>query len=169
MKTNEIRITVDDSLHTAVKIIAESAEESIDRWVGSLIRAEVTKHFALARRLTSAVSEKDLLRVECKPPLDVPKKLYFIQRGEAGPIKIGVAADAAKRLFHLQTACAEELRILKVTDQIGDITERKLHRKFRRLQHGGEWFSPDTELLALILSLPSIEEVSDGERKVDGK
>lgn len=72
--------------------------------------------------------------------------IYFIQAGEAGAIKIGLAADPSGRLMQLQTSSASPLRMLRTFDG-GRELEAALHRRFARLRLHGEWFKPDEELL----------------------
>ncbi len=75
--------------------------------------------------------------------------VYFVQAGEAGPVKIGFAADVLRRLPELQVNSPFRLRAL---GQIkGDrLIERGLHIRFAGVRVSGEWFSPSPELLALI-------------------
>lgn len=75
--------------------------------------------------------------------------LYFVQAGNGGPIKIGVATDLSKRLAALQTGSPAELRLLgTMTGDMAD--ERALHVRFRDHRLRGEWFSPADDLLAFI-------------------
>ena len=72
--------------------------------------------------------------------------VYFIQLGQSGPIKIGVANDVDSRLMTLQTANPSKLTaIAKIgckskTDAY--MLEKDLHRKFSHLRQKGEWFNP---------------------------
>lgn len=152
MKGKEIRFCVDEPTHAAVQVLADSDGVTMDRWVASLVRSEVSKQLAVARQLTATISEEDLVRVETVSEAKARKKIYFIQRGTGGPIKIGIAAHVERRLISLQTACAEELKVLAVIDQTSEFTERKVHRRFRHLQRGGEWFACEPELLQFIAS-----------------
>lgn len=88
-----------------------------------------------------------------KPVAPPPNfQLYFIQRGETGPIKIGVAVDPMKRLLELQTGNAEKLRLLGAVPGSRKL-EAKLHRHFRLLRLEGEWFQPHPELVMYANSL----------------
>ena len=80
------------------------------------------------------------------------ERVYFIQAGDGGPIKIGRAVDVIRRLHGLQAASWEELRLLSAT---GAVTEREMHQRFASLRIRGEWFKPSVELLELIGSFPS--------------
>ncbi len=72
--------------------------------------------------------------------------VYFIQSGDAGPIKIGLAWDAHKRLAALQTGHPEELRLLGTIPGNAEV-ERRLHDRFSHCRIRGEWFAPDPELI----------------------
>jgi len=54
--------------------------------------------------------------------------VYFIQAGDAGPIKIGHTNDVRKRLSMIQTSAPDHLRLLAVMDG-GEAEERALHRE----------------------------------------
>ncbi len=73
--------------------------------------------------------------------------LYFIQAGESGPIKIGLAGDPQHRLRGLQTAHYESLRLLAERPG-GPELEADLHARFAAGRLSGEWFRPDTPGLA---------------------
>lgn len=82
---------------------------------------------------------------------------YFIQQGDSGPIKIGIAVDIQHRLAGLQTASPYPLRVLGV---IRRNCERELHLMFRELRLSGEWFRNDKRLVDFILTNA---EMTDGE------
>lgn len=74
--------------------------------------------------------------------------VYFIQAGDNGPIKIGVATDPRRRLINMRTAHPDVLSLLAVMP--GDATlESAMHRRFAGQRIRGEWFAPTAELLAL--------------------
>jgi hypothetical protein len=78
--------------------------------------------------------------------------VYFIQSGDNGPIKIGVAGDVGRRLRSMQTGNPETLRLLgKWWATVED--ERTLHRQFAYAHLHGEWFKPVDELVRLASSL----------------
>lgn len=89
-------------------------------------------------------------------PKEAPHKpegyVYFIQLDNAGPIKIGRAKNPIKRLKGLQTAAHKQLRLLAVIPG-NSTTEKELHREFRDLRIGGEWFRAESILLAKIREL----------------
>lgn len=84
-------------------------------------------------------------------------KIYFIQRGHDGPIKIGRGDNPKKRLRQLQTASPEPLNLLG--EVCGSMEfETWLHRKFRHLNISGEWFKPDSELVEYICRIKDSDE-----------
>ena len=81
-------------------------------------------------------------------------KIYFIQQGNEGPIKIGISWEVKKRLKDLSVASPFEPIILAVI--AGDRgKERKLHRKFKKEHMRGEWFKPSERLMEFIRTLPN--------------
>jgi hypothetical protein len=76
-------------------------------------------------------------------------RVYFIQEGNGGPIKIGWAARVDRRLSQLQPGNPRPLRIAG-TMPGGVKEERELHRKFKDTRLYGEWFAPSAELLIYI-------------------
>jgi Meiotically up-regulated gene 113 len=75
--------------------------------------------------------------------------IYFIQAGENGPIKIGLAIQPETRKKKLQTAHYEELRIIGILDG-NEETEKQLHMQFAEYRIRGEWFHPSHEILQFI-------------------
>jgi hypothetical protein len=69
--------------------------------------------------------------------------VYFIQAGQDGPIKIGVAADPLLRLDDLQVGSPVALTLLAAIPG-GAVHERQLHARFAEGRIRGEWFSADT-------------------------
>lgn len=93
-----------------------------------------------------------------KKRMDGTSKVYFIQAGLTGPIKIGCTRKKVSgRMAELQAGNHETLRILKEIP--GDYNlERELHQKFKHLQIRGEWFQPTTELI-LFVTIASLEVI----------
>ena len=75
--------------------------------------------------------------------------VYFLRRGEDGPIKIGVAVNPNKRKAQLQTSLVEPLHTLLVLPGTR-ATEAHYHARFAKLRIRGEWFHPEPELLEFI-------------------
>jgi hypothetical protein len=65
--------------------------------------------------------------------------VYVIQRGDSGPIKVGISTNVKSRLKSLQTGNAEKLRLVR-TFTMRDV-ERVLHAVLeRKARLSGEWF-----------------------------
>ncbi len=74
--------------------------------------------------------------------------LYIIQcNGSAGPVKIGMARNVDKRMAQFRIANPFPLVCLAQHQAPFD-AERRLHACFASFALGGEWFSPDQEILA---------------------
>jgi hypothetical protein len=87
-------------------------------------------------------------------------RLYVIQRGDDGPIKIGISRQPKQRLRSLQTGSAEKLTLLRVY-RMADV-ERAIHIELERESRlNGEWFPADL--------LPSVERFFNGVRLPKGK
>ena len=68
------------------------------------------------------------------------QRLYFIQVGDHGPIKIGTANDVHSRLKNLQCASPCELRVVREMDG-GKRLEGAAHKRFAAQHIRGEWFA----------------------------
>lgn len=75
----------------------------------------------------------------------VDQFVYFVQQGDRGPVKIGVAKDPLDRMAALQTGNPTELHLRQVVPGQRDL-ESKLHYRFREARIRGEWFGDDPEL-----------------------
>lgn len=80
---------------------------------------------------------------------DPGDKIYFLQAGVVGPIKIGFSGQAAQRLRALQAMGPEPLTLLGWMPGVLD-GERALHRQFKRSRLHGEWFRPSDDVLEFI-------------------
>jgi hypothetical protein len=69
------------------------------------------------------------------------RSLYFIQEGDRGPIKIGIAHEVDVRLSGLQTGNPRPLRLL-LSCPVPEGTEARLHERLARHCIRGEWFRP---------------------------
>ena len=68
--------------------------------------------------------------------------LYVVQRGDDGPIKVGISRRLKNRVSQLQNGSAEKLRVLRVY-KMADV-ERAVHGELERLARlEGEWFPAD--------------------------
>lgn len=75
--------------------------------------------------------------------------LYAIQRGDDGPIKLGLARDPTTRLGSLQTAHDEQL-FLRATWEGELRDERALHTRFAASRLRGEWFGLTPDVKAFV-------------------
>lgn len=72
--------------------------------------------------------------------------VYFVQRGDGGPIKIGFSCIPSVRISQLQVGCAEKLIVLACVR--GNVKlEGALHDKLADHALRGEWFTPHPEVL----------------------
>lgn len=78
---------------------------------------------------------------------------YFIQAGDNGPIKIGVAKNVRRRLDNFRVASPVPLALIGVADGDGAY-EHELHQRFSGSRIRGEWFHPSPELMAFVETLP---------------
>lgn len=75
--------------------------------------------------------------------------VYFVQAGEGGPIKIGVANDPRARAATLQTGNHQRLTLLLWVPGT-QRHEAELHARFKEHRVRGEWFEPVSPLLSFI-------------------
>lgn len=78
--------------------------------------------------------------------------VYFIQGQQTRLVKIGQAADPAKRFVELQVGSAEWLVCLGVDP--GAMNDAIYHTRFGRDRVHGEWFTPSPDLMDFIKTLP---------------
>lgn len=78
--------------------------------------------------------------------------VYFIRAIDGGPIKIGTAQNVKGRLEDLQVAHWQNLVVLGVSPEHGDL-EFQLHSAFRQDRIRGEWFRDTEELRAVMHKL----------------
>lgn len=86
-------------------------------------------------------------------------RVYFIQAGQAGPIKIGRAVDPLARRKELQSGNHETLYILAAWPG-GQAAERAAHRAFKGLHIRGEWFRAEGLLAAFVAGLMEKERAA---------
>lgn len=77
-------------------------------------------------------------------------RLYFVQSGVSGPIKIGLAVDVLSRVRLLQSGNPESLVILATLSNATERLEWQMHDQFRQDCLRGEWFDPSDQLLQFI-------------------
>jgi hypothetical protein len=147
-KDQDVRLKLTKEIHAVLSQLAAIDQLTIQGYCERLLADHCAKRLEIARALVAAVDGSS-----ASPPVRRAQSLYFIQKGDDGPIKIGVAASVRSRVKNLQVGNSEPLKLLLSVDQTEDINERALHRKFRHLRLEGEWFRPGTDLIELIRSV----------------
>ncbi len=79
-------------------------------------------------------------------------KIYFIQQGELGPIKIGISENLERRFGTARTFSPYSLRVLAIMKGSRK-EEKQLHQKFRKEKLNGEWFCPSKKVIQYIQTL----------------
>jgi hypothetical protein len=97
------------------------------------------------RVVTAGQSIDRLIDLELLTMANASTRVYFVQSGAAGPIKIGWAASVRKRLALLQIGNPETLRLLAVAPGDAEL-EALLHLRFGDHRIRGEWFAPHAAL-----------------------
>jgi hypothetical protein len=92
-----------------------------------------------------------------KAPRDPRELCYFIQEGTGGRVKIGYSVDPQNRMKEFQTGNSNVLILVGLVEG-GQPTEAKLHKKFRRYHHRGEWFWPHRSMVPYAPQLTFVEE-----------
>lgn len=95
----------------------------------------------------------------CGPRSDGIDKIYFVQEGDAGPVKIGWTRQGlVARLAQIQNGNPRPLRLIGVAlaDQAA---EKDLHGHFAELHLHGEWFRPEPSLLAFVADVARVPDV----------
>ncbi len=80
--------------------------------------------------------------------------VYFIRRGEDGPIKIGWSRSPVGRMAQLQTGQEVQLHLLAMAPG-GSREESELHRRFASSRMVGEWFKATPMLCAYVRQVRS--------------
>jgi hypothetical protein len=83
-----------------------------------------------------------------RKPLD-RGRIYFVQAGDDGPIKIGFAQHLETRLAGLRTDSPVPL-VLRCSLPGTRADEKAMHRRFGDFWLRGEWFNPEPALVAFI-------------------
>lgn len=102
-----------------------------------------------ARAVADARNAVSLAHQRALGPGARMRRIYFIQQGTSGPIKIGQAIDVEKRLLLLQCGNPQPLRLL-VWFGAAAAVEAALHKHFRKHRLRGEWFRPTNEILVYV-------------------
>jgi hypothetical protein len=84
-------------------------------------------------------------------PQNGQSRVYFILNQEKALVKIGVSANAKRRLFELKSHNSDRLELLKTIDsEDAEKLESNLHKKFKHIHAYGEWFSYNDDLKSFI-------------------
>lgn len=87
-------------------------------------------------------------------------KIYFIQAGDNGAIKIGYTDNIEKRLRQLQTGNPYKLKLLKIINGTYEL-EKSIHKMFVNDRLEGEWFRPSRRLLNYIDTNKITDDISN--------
>jgi hypothetical protein len=137
--------------------VSNADEEALDRRATAIARKAVRELLRecvqvsptlLVHRGALPAYEREMERLKATKPEVAPCSIYFVQAA-SGPIKIGMAKNAERRVRALRTSSHEPLTLLASFSGEPAI-ERALHRRFASLRLSGEWFRPEPELLRLI-------------------
>jgi len=84
-------------------------------------------------------------------PQNGQSKVYFILNQEKDLVKIGVSANAKRRLFELKSHNSDRLELIKTIDsEAAEALESNLHKRFQHIHVYGEWFSYTDEIKSFI-------------------
>jgi hypothetical protein len=81
-------------------------------------------------------------------------KIYFIQQGKDGPVKIGISWEIKKRLRDISVSSPFNPVVLALIPGNRE-KEKQLHRKFKKEHLRGEWFKASDRLMEFIRTLPN--------------
>lgn len=122
------------------------------RWTQGSVRycrSTGERDLAAALRLAPSIYAR---KVAGREPSNVRGRIYFVQAGEDGAIKIGFAQNLESRLAAMRTDSPVALRLLaSIPGTL--MLEKKLHKRFAAAWLHGEWFSPSDDLLAHVRRL----------------
>jgi hypothetical protein len=118
------------------------------RWVGPLVDAGVLRAFP-ARDAEPAAVQVVHHYLFTEPEAPSSHRVYFIEDGPGGDIKIGRSHRVGDRRSDLQTATPRLLRVLGHVNG-GPTMEAILRDRFRAHRIHGEWFRRNDELMSLI-------------------
>jgi hypothetical protein len=120
--------------------IAEVAGEVSRLWEENQVKARQGRAIKKARRAGNRAMSDNATGT----------RVYFIQAGIYGPIKIGhTSTSVATRRDNMQVGCPEVLYLLGTLPG-GPELEAELHARFAEHHLRGEWFNLNNPLLALI-------------------
>ena len=86
--------------------------------------------------------------------------IYFVKSKGAAFVKIGVAADVAKRVKALQTGYPQKLKVLAVLPGSYE-TESGLHELFASSRRQGEWFRFNDKMKYFLRAIRAYPDVTN--------
>jgi hypothetical protein len=120
-----------------------------NRRVSAHIKAEKKRERQAAKKAKLEAESVKKAGLEAEAKLPKIGRIYFIQQGENGAIKIGYTTNPPKRLKALATASPYPLHVRLVIEGSKKL-EKDLHNKFAQWQLDGEWFEPCQEIIDFI-------------------
>ena len=78
--------------------------------------------------------------------------VYFLQLGDGGPIKVGVAVNPLTRMANIQAGSSVPVFLRGVVPGSYD-KEREIHQHLAGHRIRGEWFTPAPEVLVYVRRL----------------
>lgn len=87
--------------------------------------------------------------------------VYIIQCTATKLVKIGRSRQVEKRLSALNAISPTKLKLLKIFHDVDENLEVRLHNRFQKYQHKGEWFSPKILPLLLNSRKPEKKKIGD--------
>lgn len=118
-----------------------------DNRIVNMFNRRVKARIKADKKREREAAKKAKLEAETTKPKQ--GQVYFIQQGDAGPIKIGYSTNPEKRLKTLSTASPYPLH-LRLVIEGGKKLEKDLHDQFAEHQLDGEWFEANASLLTFI-------------------
>jgi len=144
-KTESIfyRSTGTSDLEQAKDILVEFFHELLTKHAPEALKNVKQRYFKIISNLNIGY------KVIVPQQSDINTQIYFIQSGDEGPIKIGIATDVKQRMKTIDITSPNSLRLLGIMD--GDLAdEKRLHKKFRCDKVRGEWFKPTERLMRFV-------------------
>lgn len=96
-------------------------------------------------------------------------RVYFVEAGDSGKVKIGTSMHLRKRIHELQGGSHEPLRLL-LSIEGGHSVESEVHKLYKAERVGREWFSKSGALAQFIdTSIWAFLQMDEAIRFAQGK
>lgn len=79
-----------------------------------------------------------------------PQRVYFLQQGEGGPVKVGVTDNVVRRVKELEAQRGARLTLLATMPGTRDL-EQAIHRALAAHRIEGEWFRPVADVVVMAM------------------